>query len=119
MDSTARRRCDGSSQHLEPLDPSLEAIAGLDGTDARRRAGEDQIPRTQLIQPRERCDDVRHVPDHPADIGLLPQRAVDGEPDASATYVSGARGTDGGERRGAVEALGGVPGLAALLGDTL
>src|SRR5207253_4899379 len=57
-------RTDPAAQHLETLDAALEAIAGLQRPDARGRAGEDEIARPELVEPRECRDDVRDVPHH-------------------------------------------------------
>src|SRR5215469_7835220 len=114
-----RRWRDGVAQHLESFDTALEAVAGLHRTYARGRAGEYEITGAELIELRQCRNDVRHIPDHTADVRLLTQGAVHAQPDTSASHVSGAHWTDGRDRRRVVEALGGVPRLAAILGRLL
>src|SRR2546430_13191546 len=68
-------RADPVAQHLETLDAALEAIAGLQRPDARGRAGEDEIARPELVEPRECRDDVRDVPHHRGTLAALRARS--------------------------------------------
>ena len=106
-------------QHLESLDAAHDAVPDLQRAHPRGGAGEDQIPGAQFVQPRERGHDVRHVPQHLTHIRLLAQHAVDLKPDAPVGRMAGGGGPDGRERRGTVETLSGIPGLAVRLGGGL
>src|SRR5438309_1901715 len=81
-------RADPVAQHLETLDAALEAIAGLQRPDARGRAGEDEMARPELVEPRECRDDVRDVPHHRAHVRFLAPLAVDGGPDAAPHIIA-------------------------------
>src|ERR1700683_4384421 len=114
MASTPRRGNDAVAQDLETLDTRLDAIAGLEWPDPGRGAGENQVAGLELVQLRQRRDDVWHVPHHLAHVRLLAQLVVELEPDASVRYVSEGGGTNRGDGSGMVEALGRIPGLATL-----
>src|SRR5271156_3320440 len=114
MASSPHRGNDAVAQYLETLDTRLDAIAGPERPDPGRGAGENQVAGLELVQLRQRRDDVRHVPHHPPHVRLLAQLVVDFQPDASVRYVSEGSGTNRGNRSGMVEALGGIPGLATL-----
>src|SRR5437763_15326184 len=118
--SVSRRgRDDRVAQHLEPLDAALQPIARFDRAHTGRSAGENEIAGSELEQRRQLRDDVRHVPQHPTQVRLLAQLAVDTEPDAPPRYLAQGSRADRGNRRRAVKALASIPRLAALLRGVL
>src|ERR1700681_2842277 len=66
---------DAYAQLAEAFDPADQEVAGHDCSDARRRAGEDQVAGQQFVILRQEMQHVRHVPDHVGKIALLPHRA--------------------------------------------
>ena len=67
---------DGDGQRAETLDTRLDAVAGADGSDACRCAGEDQVAALQGHLSRQLRDDLRDVPNHFFDIPALLSGAV-------------------------------------------
>ena len=81
-------------QRVQSLDTAFHTIARFDCADTRGRAGEDQVAGRKFEQRRQLCDDFRHAPDQVGDVALLPQFAVDLEPDPALVEVAAWRGLD-------------------------
>src|SRR5690606_12502697 len=78
-----------------------------------RRAGENQVPWCEREQRRQLGDDLRHVPNHVGDVGLLAKLAVDAQPDAAALDMPDALDRVYRSNRGRViESLADVPRAA-------
>src|SRR5690606_31897065 len=78
-----------------------------------RRAGENQVPWCEREQRRQLGDDLRHVPNHVGDVGLLAKLAVDAQPDAAALDMPDALDRVYRRNRGRViESLADVPRAA-------
>src|SRR5690606_29681443 len=117
---TRWRSGDVAVQPDQLVQTGTEAIARLQGGDAGRRAGEDQVAGAQVVQLRELMDDLGHREHHLVERGLLAQLAIDLQPQAArADGADQAGRNDLADGRGAVEALAGVPGQAGGLGPGL
>src|SRR4051794_37709032 len=99
---------------------TVQPIAALNGTDARRRAREDQVARRQLEQAGQVGDRLVDLPDQLAEVAGLTSLAVDVEPDGTQARVADPRrGHQGRKRPRSVERLCNVPGTPCLLGHGL
>src|SRR3569832_1570416 len=74
---------DGVGQRFQTVNVAFDPIPRLQRPHPGGSAGVDQIARAQLKQSGQLSDNVRHIPDHFADVRLLLGLAVDLEPDVS------------------------------------
>src|SRR5918996_5312507 len=115
----ARRRFSGvigDAQIAHTVDVTLEPVARLDPADALRRAGHDEVARTQRDERAQVADRLGHLPDLLVEVALLARFPVDSKPDGAPGRVADVlHGADLARGRGLVEALRHVPRAAHLL----
>ena len=88
------------------FDLAVDDVAGKERSNARGRAGENEIAGRKRDISRQRRDDVRHAPDQIAKVARLSQHAIDGERDAPPRRMAdGGDGADRADGRGMVEAF--------------
>src|ERR1700733_10148959 len=88
---SARRSNDLDLDVADVVDVAVHDVALLDGADAGRGAGEDQVALLQLEQAGEGGDLAGDVPDHLGKVAGLLALAVDVEPDRALGRVLHAR----------------------------
>src|SRR5439155_23109059 len=82
------RRRNANAEPSQAFDSSDQEIARNNGPDTCRRSREHEIARQQLVVLRQEMQDVRHIPDHGAEIALLPRLTVDVQRDAAAARMT-------------------------------
>src|SRR6185312_257954 len=112
----AARSDDASFEYRNPLQVRAEVVAARQGSDACRRAGEDQVAGLQFEQFRELRDDLGDRENHVRDVGVLARAAVDGQRQPRVRGMPDvACGAQRGDRRGSIKALGDIPRQALRL----
>src|SRR5882757_3497898 len=103
-------------QRLQPVDGTDHAIAANHRADAFRRAGIDQVTGGDLRLLRQLGDDLRHAPDHVAQVTVLAGLVVDHQLDLALAQVTALRRRgDRAAWRGVLEGFADLPGLLHLL----
>src|SRR5438128_5180959 len=79
---------DGQRDRAKAFDLTLDAVSRLQGADALRRTGVDQIAWRQVIKLGEIGNDLRDAPDQCLEVGCLFGFPVDRQGDSAASDVA-------------------------------
>src|ERR1035437_1237911 len=110
------RRDDAHAQFAQAIDTGHQLVTHLGCAHPRRGAGENDVTDLERVILGQKCDLLRHTPDHLVDIGLLAELAVHLEPELALgrmPYLACRR--DRPARRGLVEILAEAPWTALVL----
>src|SRR3954469_18362873 len=121
--STYKASQRGSNLHLKlanAVDSSLQLVAGLHRTHARRRARINQVARLERVVLGQVGNLLRNRPDHVSEVGPLALLAVHFQPERTLCRMPGlARGVQQAARGAFVEILAEIPRAAMVLAPLL